>query len=78
MAPGLLMGEPFIQAAAPYSLHAVLIAMAPSFSCGACREAFGMPLGVTLSSHLVLGFTLGTRGVPLVSRPPQLPEDLHR
>ena len=72
------MGEPLIRAAAPYSLHAVLIAVAPSFGCGACREAFGMPLGVTLSSHLVLRFTLGTRGVPLVCGHPQLPEDLHR
>jgi hypothetical protein len=52
--------------------------MAPSFSCGACREPFGMPLGVTLSPHLVLRFTLGARSVTLVCRHPQLVEHLHR
>jgi hypothetical protein len=56
----------------------VLIAVTPSFSCGTCGETFGVPLGVTLSSHLILRLMLGACGPPLVCRHPQLLEDLLR
>ena len=58
------------------ALLPVLIAVAPSFSCGTCGEAFGVLLGVTLSSHLVLRLTLGACGPPLICRHPELLEDL--
>jgi len=57
-------------------LRPVLVAVAASFSRRTCCEAFGVLLGVTLPSHLVLRLTLCAYGHPLVCRHPPLTEDL--